>query len=224
MNEQTVAILTEPFPADVVRERDGAHGQRLRYVPSAHVVQRLNESFQHCWSFVIQEWQIQGEEIIVIGELEAEGIRKQGVGGSTITKSKDGGRVINLADDLKAATADCLKRCAMLAGVGLHLYLDRHAEMPAKTPRRSVDARKGSSEGPGQGNPHSDGSRISERQLVAILSLAKSKGEGEVTVRTKILDGFGVPIEKLDRRQASEVISALNNGGLDRKTGMGGGS
>jgi hypothetical protein len=215
MDENTIAALCETFPADVVRERAGAHGRRLRYVPSAHVVERLNEALGHCWSFVIKEWRIQGEEVIVVGELEAEGIRKQGVGGSTITKSRDGGMIISLADDLKAATADCLKRCAMLLGVALHLYLDRHAETPTKAPSRSTNSRKGVGEGVGQGSTPSNGSRITERQLQAVMSLAESKGGGAVAIRTRILDQFGVPLERLDRRQASQVISALNNGGLN---------
>jgi hypothetical protein len=32
--------------------------------------------------------------------------------------------IISLGDDLKAAATDCLKKCATLFGVGLHLYFD----------------------------------------------------------------------------------------------------
>ena len=55
-----------------------------------------------------------------------------------------------------------------------------------------------------------------------MLALAGAKGEGEVAVRAQILDHFGVPVEQLNRRQASEVISALNNGGLGQGTPGGG--
>jgi len=221
MDENTIAVLTEPFPPEVVRERDGAHGQRLRYVPSAHVVRRLNTAFQHRWSFTIQEWQTQGEEIIVIGELQAGGIRKQGVGGATITKSREAGKVINLADDLKGACADCLKRCAMLCGCALHLYLDRDGNTRTKAPRNHEKGRRGSTPAPSTPENTPGPARITERQLRAVLALAESKSAGEVSVRTQILSTYSVPLEQLDRRQASEVISALNNGGLEKR-GVGG--
>lgn len=214
MNKDTIASLTKPFPADVLMERDGVHGKRLRYVPAAHVVQRLNEAFQHGWSFTIKEWQIQGEELVVIGELEADGIRKQGVGGSAITKSRDGGKVINLADDLKAATADCLKRCAMLCGCALHLYLDRHGTTHIEAPNMAEKDSEPASTVPFPGNSagRSNGKLLTSRQYAAILAVAKKAGYSEVQLKTRILDAHGTPLEELDRRQASEIISALNNG------------
>jgi hypothetical protein len=39
-----------------------------------------------------------------------------------ITKAKETGEIISLADDLKAAATDALKKAATLLGVGLHLY------------------------------------------------------------------------------------------------------
>jgi hypothetical protein len=60
--------------------------------------------------------------VIVIGQLNAGGIVKSQFGSSRITRAKETGDIISLADDLKAAATDALKKAATLLGVGLHLY------------------------------------------------------------------------------------------------------
>jgi hypothetical protein len=62
------------------------------------------------------------DEVIVIGQLNAGGIVKSQFGSSRITRAKETGDIISLADDLKAAATDALKKAATLLGVGLHLY------------------------------------------------------------------------------------------------------
>ena len=47
---------------------------------------------------------------------------KSQFGSSRITRAKETGDIISLADDLKAAATDALKKAATLLGVGLHLY------------------------------------------------------------------------------------------------------
>ena len=224
MDESTRKILEEPFPSEQVKPRRGSFGKVLAYAEVHAFIAKLNLAFAGDWSFDIAEHSIYDEEVVVLGRLTAGNVTKSAFGGSSITRAKDSGEKVSITDDLKAAASDSLKKCSSLLGLGLCLYGAQTVatDSPTKAPGRSVDARKGSSEGPGQGRTHSDGSGITERQLAAILTLAESKGGGQVGVRTKILDGFGVPIEKLDRRQASEVISALNNGGLGQKAGMGG--
>ena len=44
------------------------------------------------------------------------------------------------------------------------------------------------------------------------MSLAEKAGYSEVELKTRVLDLYGMPLEKLDRRSASEVITQLNNG------------
>jgi hypothetical protein len=56
------------------------------------------------------------DEVIVIGQLNAGGIVKSQFGSSRITRAKETGDIISLADDLKAATTDALKKAATLLG------------------------------------------------------------------------------------------------------------
>jgi hypothetical protein len=43
-------------------------------------------------------------------------------GGSSITRNRETGEVVSLADDLKAAATDALKKACSLLGIGLHLH------------------------------------------------------------------------------------------------------
>jgi hypothetical protein len=225
MKEEVRSTLTEPFPDAAIRTRRGGHGKELRYLETWRCIERLNQAFDHDWSFRIIEWRLLDSEVVVHGELEAGGITKQAFGSSQVTRSRESGEVVSIGDDVKAAASDALKKAATLLGIGLELYAGKSeqtatAKTPTKAPSRSRNGKNGVGEGTDQGSTPSNGSRITERQLAAVLSLAESRGGGAVTVRTQVLDQFGVPLEQLDRRQASQVISALNNGGI----GVGGSS
>ena len=219
MDRCTTDILTKPFPEAAIKTRRGSHGKDLHYLEIWRVVDRLNVALEHDWSFRIVEWKVVESEVVVHAEIAAGLIVKQAFGSSQVTRRKESGDVVSLGDDVKAAASDALKKAATLLGVGLELYAGRSGQgsatiTPANT---SSSARKGTGrpeERTGPGPTLSKHSRITERQLQAVLSLAESRGGGEVTVRTQILNQFGLPLEKLDRQQASQVISALNNGGV----------
>lgn len=223
MKEEQIQKLTEPFPAEAICTRRGNHGRELQYVETWRVIERLNKAFDHIWAFRILTWRVLENEVVVHAELEAAGVSKQAVGSSTITRNRDSGEAVSIGDDVKAGGSDALKKAASLFGVGLKLYAGRNGQdtdlnTPTKALSRSTGARKPRAPTPTPEKVPAP-SRISERQLSAILALAKSKGGGEVTVRTQVLSAYGVPVERIDRRQASEVISALANGGLQTAGG-----
>ena len=63
-------------------------------------------------------------------------------GSSKITRARESGEIISLADDLKAAATDALKKAATLLGVGLHLY--RGSDPPqtgSKSSNRAPESR-----------------------------------------------------------------------------------
>jgi hypothetical protein len=216
MNETIREILERPFPADQIRKRRGSYGRELEYVQVHNHIARLNLAFAGDWSFDIVEHQVLEDEVVVIGRLTVGDTTKTAFGGSSITKSKDSGERVSITDDLKSAASDSLKKCSSLLGLGLCQYgAQAGNQAPAVTAPRSPESKETATKA-NRSTP--EGSqvplRISERQLSAILALARSKGGGEVGVRTGILDRYGAPAEQLTRRQASEVISALNNGGL----------
>ena len=219
MEDQIINALVESFPDTVIKTRRGSHGKELKFLETWRVIERLNVAFEHDWTLTILEWRVMENEVVVHAELEAAGSSKQAFGSSTITRNRDSGEAISIGDDVKAAGSDALKKAATLFGVGLELYSGRSAEVhprkpPANAPSAQENCRETSRAKPSAPNGPHGPSGITERQLQAVLSLAESRGGGAVAVRTQVLDRFGVPVEQLTRRQASQVISALNNGGI----------
>lgn len=144
-------ILEKPFESEIIRTRRGQSGRSFSYVEGADYIRRLNLAFDGQWSFEVVDHTILDREVIVIGRLEAEGITKVSFGGSTITVNSQSGQPVSLADDLKAATTDSLKKAASLFGLGLHLNSapsDRSdgpepAQRPAtKKKQKSTESRK----------------------------------------------------------------------------------
>lgn len=114
--------LEEPFSPQQIKQRVGNFGQTLDYIEGHAVIQRLNDAFEGKWSFHVKSHEILETEVVVLGELLAEGIVKMQFGSSAITRAKNSGEIISLADDLKSAATDSMKKCATMFGVGLHVY------------------------------------------------------------------------------------------------------
>jgi hypothetical protein len=107
------------------------------------VIQRLNECFDVEWIFDIQEHRVYDGEIVVLGKLAAQRLSKSEFGKSRITRSKKDNAISSLGDDLKAAATDCLKKCATLFGVGLHLYFDTPSASNGNGSDHSHDVARG---------------------------------------------------------------------------------
>jgi hypothetical protein len=138
-------------------------------------------------------------------------VAKSQFGKSRITRARKDNSIVSLGDDLKAAATDCLKKCATLFGVGLHLYFD----VPAATNGN------GHTNGNGNGDGHSNGSessagpdngRLTAKQLSAIFSLAKAKGWSNKQVREFSQEMFAKLPDFLNKREASAVIQHLQGG------------
>ena len=88
------------------------------------IIQRLNDAFDGEWSFTMTKYEIlkATDELIVIGQFNAGGIMKNHFASSRIQRSCESGEMASLADELKAAATDVLKKCATLSGVGHHIY------------------------------------------------------------------------------------------------------
>ena len=199
-------ILERPFMPEQIKRRQGTDGDVFDYVEGCAVIQRLNECFEAEWIFEIQDHRIYDEEVVVLGKLTAHGVAKCQFGKSRITRAKKDNSIISLGDDLKAAATDCLKKCATLFGVGLHLYF---GEPPA-----------GNGNGNGNGAHHSNGAegngsgtgRLTARQLSAIFSLAKAREWSNKQVRDFSQEMFGKLPDFLTKREASAVIQHLQGG------------
>lgn len=124
MHDNQRHILETPFRPEQIRYRAGSYGTTLAYVETHSVIERLNEAFAAEWSFCVLEHHVREDldEVLVLGKLSAQGIHKMQIGSARLKRQLHGGELLGLGDDLKAAVSDCLKKCATLLGVGLHLY------------------------------------------------------------------------------------------------------
>lgn len=126
LNQAQLAILTQKTPAQFVKQRPGPGGIRLDYVEIGYVVNLLNQVFGWDWDFRILEQQIGHKQVWVRGELvirlKGQTITKAQYGGAEIKFNRAGGGPVSIADDLKAAASDCLKKCASLLGVAGDIY------------------------------------------------------------------------------------------------------
>lgn len=116
-------------PKDVIATRPGRGKQTFRYVPIAWFIQQLNLVFRHQWDFEILDHEVleKVKQIWVKGKLTVIGedgvvVSKTQYGGSDIKYAREGGGVIDIADDLKSASSDCLKKCATLLGFAGDVY------------------------------------------------------------------------------------------------------
>jgi len=115
-------VLEREFPPEKIKQRKGPGGKTLDYVETHEVIARLNEAFDYCWSFEIEQQRTDENEAIVLGRLTVYD------GDRIITKMQFGSNQIRqgmaIGDALKAAASDAIKKCATLLGIGLHLYRD----------------------------------------------------------------------------------------------------
>jgi len=203
--------LERPFDPSLIKTRQGGHGKALSYVEGAEYIRRLNEVYDADWSFEIVKHQVLEGEVIVVGKLVAGNVIKMSFGGSSVTTSRSSGEVVSIADDLKAAATDSLKKACSLLGIGLHLYTEG---LPAAQPGN------GRPRGPrpinGGHNAAPNGDRLTQRQLSAIWAMGRNLGLTADAIRQRTLEEFGAVPEQLSKGDASALISTMNgelNGG-----------
>jgi hypothetical protein len=122
-DEEPIDALSARFPARLIRQVE-KRGKSLDYIPGSAIIARLNEVFGTDWNYEILKLDIGQAWVVARARITYPGGHKDGVGGAQIKMRRDGNGPVDVSDDAKAATTDALKRCAMLLGVGLHLYSD----------------------------------------------------------------------------------------------------
>jgi hypothetical protein len=208
--------LERPFEAALIKTRRGTFGQQISYVEGAEYIRRLNDAFEAEWSFEVVEHHVYDAEVVVIARLSAGGVTKMAFGGSSITTSTQTGEVVSLADDLKAAATDALKKASTMLGVGLGLYSDPPQDDAKPAPSTSRAASR--STAPRNGGNRND--RLTQRQLAAIWSMGRALGIGSDEMKRRTAEVYGVPPEQLSRADASTFIGdlqeALGGNGVSR--------
>jgi len=184
-------LLTRPFEPHQIKQRPGQHGKVLHYVDVTAVIQRLNEALER-WDFSVESHQLLDGEVVVLGKLSADGVVKMAFGGSSVTIDKTG-QVVSLADDLKSAASDALKKAASMLGVGLELYGGSSPTALESQGFASQDA------------------KVTSRQLAALHSTARNRGLSRDALTHFATERTGAPdLAHLTKTQASNLISELS--------------
>ncbi len=194
--------LVRPFSPEQVKTRPGQGGRSLSYVETHAVIARLNEAADFEWSFEVTKHDVLADEVIVLGRLTIDGVTKMAFGGSSVTRDNTG-KEVSLADDLKAATSDAIKKTASLFGIGLELY----GAAPASPAPRSEERLA----------PRAD-DRLTSRQLAALQSACRRKGWSSNHLTALVDERYGKNNPQLlTRSEASSLISDLTSAnGHDR--------
>ncbi len=126
LNAAQKTFITQKTPQQFIKTRPGPGGSKLSYVEIGYVVNILNQAFGWDWDFKIFDQQIGKKQVWVRGELTVRlydhTITKGQYGGADIKYNRATGEPVSIADDLKAAASDCLKKCASLLGVASDIY------------------------------------------------------------------------------------------------------
>lgn len=183
-------LLEQEFDKSQIKTRKGNYGKDLDYVETAAVIQRLNDALDADWSFEIVEHIIKDDDVTVLGKLSTNGVTKMQWGSRKIVKNRKTGEIINIGDDLKAATSDSLKKTASLLGCGLHLYTDDDL-MPAQPVTNKSDE------------------KISKEQLVQINELRTDLGWEPEKVKEQAKKMFQIEPRELNPTMATAFIAFL---------------
>lgn len=120
--------LLSKTPAAYVKERPAKGGGKWNYVSGVYVKKVLNLLSGWDWDFEVVKFSIEREakQCIVHGRLTirlgGKEIKKEQFGCCDIKVRKSDGSYLDLGNDLKAATTDCLKKCSSELGVAGDIY------------------------------------------------------------------------------------------------------
>ena len=200
-------ILEKPFGPEQIKQREGNFGKMLDYIEGHAVIQRLNDAFDADWSFTITHHEIlkETDEVVVIGELKAGNVAKTQFGSSRITRTRETGDIVSLADDLKAAATDGLKKAATLLGVGLHLYRNERTQTGYRNSGTQRNSPSGNNGGNGNGNNLPAGGNRTGGHNTSPYR-AQSNGNGNGNGRPHRSDGNGNGNGRLTSKQYKYIL------------------
>ncbi len=126
LTEAQLAFIAQKTPPRFIKSRPGPGGKALSYVEIGYVINVLNQVFGFDWDFKVLDQQIGKTQVWVRGELsvrlKGRTITKGQYGGSDIKYNRSTKEPLSIADDLKAAASDCLKKCASMLQVASDVY------------------------------------------------------------------------------------------------------
>ncbi len=190
MDSELLAELSKPFPKEVERQLEKS-GVTLTYIPVSEVIARLNDVFGvFGWSYTqisCDRDALDPDFLVAHVRMTVGDITRDGVGGQTIKRKRDGG-IVDLGDEYKGAVSDALKKAAQSFGVGLYLARGHSSPAPAGQQTRQQ----------GETRITEPSNLASDKQQNMIRAVCKSMGK----VPPANLQG-------MTKREASAYIDAL---------------
>lgn len=193
-------LFATKTPKQFIKSRPGPGGRSLTYVEVGYVVSVLNNAFGPYWEWKITDKQIGTKQIWVEGQLTIKApnieITKTGFGGSAIKISTTTKEPINIANDLKAASSDALKKAASLFGIASDVFY------------KEMDILE---ESPDEVDEVSDGDEFVRQQLMGkYFAVSAVKGYSGEEAKDMIKKGYNVEhMEDLSVRQLELGIKAM---------------
>jgi len=203
-------LITGKTPKEAVLERKARGKKEVSYVPGWWFIEQANALFGYLWDHEVidqfvgdgQVWvkckvtvRIPGRTVTeklpdgreVVQHFESAEVSKTQFGGSDIKKysgdTEKAGQVIDIADDLKSAATDGMKKCLAEFGFASDVYR-RHDKEPETGPQKS--------------------------QLDALYKIGATKGMSKEEVDTFCKEeSKDKPLEKLDTVEVLGLIKKL---------------
>jgi hypothetical protein len=193
VDSELLAELSKPFPKEVERQLEKS-GVTLTYIPVSEVIARLNDVFGvFGWSYTqisCDRDALDPDFLVAHVRMTVGDITRDGVGGQTIKRKRDGG-IVDLGDEYKGAVSDALKKAAQSFGVGLYLARGHSSPAPAGQQTRQQ----------GETRITEPSNLASDKQQNMIRAVCKSMGK--------------VPphnLQAMTKREASAYIDTLKSG------------
>ncbi|MBI4009139.1 hypothetical protein HY357_02810 [Candidatus Roizmanbacteria bacterium] len=194
-------LFATKTPKGFIKTRPGPGGLVIKYVEVGYVVSILNNAFGPFWEWKIADKEIREDQVWVQGELtikslEGLTITKTGFGGASIKKSRETGKPISIANDIKASSSDALKKAASLFGVASDIFY------------KEMDILEGS---PDEVDEEADGNSFIKQQLMSkYFAIASEKGYSAEEAKDLIKTGYGVEhMEDLNKIQLELGVKAM---------------
>ena len=127
ISSKQLLYILQKTPEEHIYNRKGKGGKNFDYVTGVYMKKVLNFVFGWMWSFEVIEHGVKEKQIWVLGKLtintkKGEIIKTQ-FGRADIKFYKDKTKgMLDFGNDLKAATTDCLKKCASELGIASDIY------------------------------------------------------------------------------------------------------
>jgi len=122
-----VKALASKTPEHYIQKRKGRGKRSFDYVNINYVIAVLNATFGFNWSVEIVDKEVGKTQVYVHIRLKVRfgdgtEVYKDAFGGSDIKRLKDSGSIIDIADDLKSAESDGIKKAASMLGIAWDVY------------------------------------------------------------------------------------------------------